>query len=105
MEKKKIYAFNNGPWGDHDIVALAVGEDGYILASHICSNPSFIAVDLGITTTRCHDGYNKHFGEGQWEIEYVKDPASHAGYNRAMEEATKRRAAENNEHQPSTTEG
>jgi len=83
--KKKIYCFNNGgSSGWYEAVALA--EDGHFLAGHICSHEGYMAHDLGITSNWKHDNYNKHFGEGNWELEWIdRDKLeSHEGLNKAI---------------------
>jgi hypothetical protein len=76
--KHKIYCFNNGgPVGF--MHAVAMGDDGHCLAQHCCSDESFMAHDLGITSEWKHENYNKHFGEGNWELEWVPDPDKHVG--------------------------
>ena len=71
--KKKIYCFNNGGSPEW-LHAVAICEDGTCLAQHICSNESFMRYDLGLTSTRKHENYNKHCGEGNWELVWVDDP-------------------------------
>lgn len=83
-QKHKIYCFNNGGspgWMN----AVAIADDGNCLAQHICSSEGFMAHDLGITSNWKHDNYNKHFGQGNWELEWVGDPVTHAGLNAAIE--------------------
>jgi hypothetical protein len=67
---KKIYAFSNGGspgW----MQALAICEDGIVLAEHICSDVGFMPHDLGVNGNWKHENYDKHCGKGQWEIEWV----------------------------------
>lgn len=36
--------------------------------------------DLGMDgSTWKHENYNKHFGTGNWELEWVENPKTHAG--------------------------
>ncbi len=85
--KKKIYGFNNGGspgW----YKAIAIGEDGAVVGSHICSSEAFMRHDLGINGSDWkHDSYDKHFGEGNWEIEWVPSDQvkSHPGLLKAIE--------------------
>lgn len=76
--KHKIYCFNNGgsPGWFH---AVAIADDGHCLAQHVCSDEGFMPHDLGITSNWKHDNYNEHFGEGNWELEWVSDPETHEG--------------------------
>lgn len=76
--KHKIFCFNNGGspgWYN----AVAVADDGHCLAQHACSHERFMHHDLGITSEWKHENYNKHFGEGNWELEWVSDPKTHEG--------------------------
>lgn len=89
MEKKiKIYGFNNGGEPNY-YIAGAISEDGNIIASHMCSCESFMADDLGMSkdSKRKHDIYDKRFGEGNWETEFVssRDMPIHKGLNKALE--------------------
>lgn len=86
--KKKIYGFNNGGstgWYS----AVAIGEDGAHLASHICSSEGFMPHDLGMDgrSDWKHDIYDKHFGAGNWETEFVSygNVEKHAGLQKALE--------------------
>lgn len=82
MNKKKIYCFNNG--GSRDwYEAVAIAEDGTVLAGHICSHESFMRHDLGIDSTWKHESYNAHYGEGNWELEWISDPRNHEGLQAA----------------------
>lgn len=77
-----IYCFNNG--GSQDwYVAMAIADDGHALASHICSHPSYMQHDLGLTSDWKHDNYNAHFGVGNWKLEWVEDPRNHPGLQEA----------------------
>ena len=79
----KIFCFNNGGargW----MYAVAIGDDGHCLAQHVCSSEDFMPHDLGITSNWKHENYNKHFGEGNWELEWVSNPKNHAGLDAAL---------------------
>lgn len=86
-QKKKIYCFNNGGPSDW-LQAVAIAEDGTCIAGHICSAESFMPHDLGITSDWKHDDYNEHYGEGNWELEWVPTAAvrakSHEGLQSAL---------------------
>lgn len=78
-----IYCFNNGGspgWMN----AVAIADDGHVLAQHICSNEGFMLHDLGITSNWKHENYNAHFGEGNWRVEWVQNPAAHEGLQQAF---------------------
>lgn len=81
--KRRIYCFNNGGspgW----LSACAMAEDGHCLAQHICSHESFMLHDLGMISDWKHDQYNAHFGEGNWELEWVSNPRTHEGLQAAF---------------------
>lgn len=64
--------------------AVAVADDGHCLAWHICSSESFMPFDLGIVGERKHENYNRHFGEGNWKLEWIADVPSHEGLQKAF---------------------
>ena len=79
----KIYCFNNGGapgW----LQAIAISEDGHILAEHICTHEGYMRMDLGLDGTNKHDYYNAYYGEGQWELEWVEHPMVHEGLQEAF---------------------
>lgn len=63
-KKKKIFVFNNGGGSSDWQAAVALGEDGAYLASHICSSEAFMRHDMGIGSNWKHHIYDKHFGPG-----------------------------------------
>jgi hypothetical protein len=86
----KVYCFISSRWGD-DLAAMAVGEDGVVLAQHVSSSLSWAKHDIG------HEGvsgsgpgtvnrgrFGEHFPAG-YETEWVDDPANHAGLQGAFE--------------------
>lgn len=85
-DKPKIYCFSNvagGGWG----IAMAMAEDGTVLAQHLCSNEGYIPIDLGVGEDSRFDRneeYSKHYPDG-YEIEYVAavDVSSHEGVTEA----------------------
>lgn len=84
--KHKIYAFNNGGspgWLD----AVAIADDGHVIGRHICSHEAFMRHDLGVTGDWEHENYNKYFGAGNWEIEWVETDQinSHEALKAAIE--------------------
>lgn len=81
--KHKIYlAARPGPWG---FEGVALAEDGTVLAVHCSSSPDWSQLDLGMHySTRQHEHYNKHFGPGNWELEWVHDVTTHAGWRAAL---------------------
>lgn len=81
--RKKIYCFNNGgtPGMLH---AVAMCEDGHVLGQHACSHEAYMRHDLGIVGTWKHENYNKHCGEGKWELEWVDKPKKHKGLQAAF---------------------
>jgi hypothetical protein len=83
-ELHTIYCFNNGGregW----MHAVAIADDGHCLAQHICSHEGYMRHDLGIESEWKHENYNKHFGAGCWQLEWVDDPPNHKGLQKAFE--------------------
>ena len=68
----RIYGFFDHPDPLEEGRALAVAEDGRIVASHFCSGENWAASDLGMTpqSTRHHRDYAKACPDG-WVLEYV----------------------------------
>jgi len=88
---KKIYVFCNGCSPDwHSFVA--VGEDGKVLAGHICSHHGYARHDMGVDEDGWkRDIYAKHYPDG-FKVEYVEvrgkeDIDSHAGLSAALAKA------------------
>lgn len=78
---KKIFAFcNGGSPGWYS--AMAICEDGHVVAQHICSSEGWIKHDLGIGSTSKHDNYAKHCPEG-YELVWVDNPKTHEGLQAA----------------------
>lgn len=64
--------------------ALAIAEDGHCVAGHTCSHQGYMRHDLGMDgSTWKHENYDKHFGAGNWELEWVDDPEKHEGLQKA----------------------
>ena len=80
----KIYCFNNGG-SARFLSTIAMAEDGNCLAQHCCSDEYYMAHDLGITSDWEHENYNAHYGEGNWELEWVDQPDKHEGLKKAFE--------------------
>jgi hypothetical protein len=80
--KHKIYCFNNGG-SPGFLMAIAIAHDGHVLAQHCCSHECYMKHDLGIVGTWQHEHYDKHFGAGQWELEWLDNPKTHDGLNAA----------------------
>ena len=81
-EKKRIYVWCNSCSRDWHS-ALAMDEDGHVLAEHMCSHHGFIPHDMGIDEDGWkRDDYEKAHPDG-WTIEYVEDPKNHAGVDAA----------------------
>ena len=84
MDKKhEIYCFNNGG-SSQFLFALALADDGHVVAEHLCSNEFYMAHDLGITSDWKHEEYNKHFGEGNWTLIWIDDPVNDERVKSAM---------------------
>ena len=81
----KIYCFSNAGGGDGP--AIALGSDGTVLGSHLCSNETFVPGDLGVTKGSRpdrHEGYKKHFPDG-YEMEFI--PADELDGHEGLQEA------------------
>lgn len=75
----KIYLFVNCAYPHLGALeAMAVSEDGVVLATHLSSNQTWAQHDLGITSGRQHDKYKRYYPNG-YELEWVTDPSTHAG--------------------------
>ena len=73
-----IYCFCNGGspgW----LNAMAMADDGHVLAQHCCSDIGFVPHDLGIGSDWKHNHYDEHFGAGNWTLEWVAEPLKHSG--------------------------
>jgi hypothetical protein len=81
----KIYCFCNTKPNDAEwYVMLAMAEDGYVLASHVCSHPSYGPHDMGITSNWKHEAYQAHCPNG-YDLEWVDgSPLDHEGLNAAF---------------------
>lgn len=66
--------------------SIALAEDGTFLAAHISSTLDFARYDTGIQpgSRWKHDRYDAHYGPGNWELEWVDDPANHEGFQAAV---------------------
>ena len=82
--RRKIYCFNNG--GSYGwMSAVAIAEDGHCLAGHTCSDEGYMRHDLGMDgSTWKHEEYDKHYGAGNWELEWVDKPKTHEGIQKAF---------------------
>lgn len=97
--KHKIFGFLNG--GSRDwLQAMALGDDGVVLGEHICSHEAWIPHDLGMDgrSNWKHENYDKHFGVGNWETEFVPrtEIANHEGLQAALKCARERVEKEEN---------
>jgi len=68
--KPKIFCFCNGG-GNEWYPALAMAEDGNVLASHVCSTPGWAVHDLGLTSDWKHDKYDTYYPDG-YELVWVE---------------------------------
>lgn len=83
----KIYCFSNVVGGG-DGIAYAMGDDGTVLGSHLCSHEGYVPNDLGVnegSRLDRHETYKKHFPNG-YEMEFVqaKEVTSHVGLQEAF---------------------
>lgn len=79
----KIYVYITSTWQGGDVLAEALAEDGHGLGSHLSSNRSWAKHDMGLTSDWHHDVYRRHCPDG-YELEWVDDPANHAGVAAAI---------------------
>ncbi len=84
MIKKKIYCFNNGG-SPGFMYAVAIAEDGNVLAEHCCSCEGYMRHDLGVDSDWKHENYNKHYGVGNWEAVWVANPIKSPELDAAFE--------------------
>jgi len=67
-----IFVFNNGGPSDF-LMAIALSEDGNILATHICSHEGFIPYDLGVyegSREYHREKYREHYWSG-YRMRYI----------------------------------
>jgi len=81
---KKIYCFNNGG-KVRCLLAIALAEDGRIIASNVCNTEEDMPHDLGITSTWKHNIYNEYFGKNNWQLEWIDDGTRNLGFQKALE--------------------
>lgn len=75
-----ITAFINGTFGGGgDLVVMAVDEDGFVLASHVSSSPTWARHDIGVgqkgdqhRATWKDDRYDERYPDG-WVVEWTDD--------------------------------
>lgn len=96
--KKKIFAFINGRQGRHDLVVVAISEEGEMLAHHTSSTANHAKHDIGVTSTWKHDIYNAKYGPTGYDLEWVDDPTNDERVKAAM---AKREAAKADAEQAS----
>lgn len=66
--------------------AIAIAEDGNVLAEHCCSSEHYMRHDLGMDgSTWKHENYDKHYGAGNWECVWVADPSNSPELDAAIE--------------------
>lgn len=91
-EPPRIYCFINGGKGTDWVQAMAMAQDGTWLGQHVSSNDEFAVLDSGYAeapdTTIVPSGwgpnlakrraFEAHYPDG-YDLEWVDDPATHAG--------------------------
>ena len=78
-----IYCFNNGGPARF-LHAVAIADDGNVLAEHCCSSEAFMPHDLGMCSKWKHENYDAHFGAGNWKLEWVNNVKNHPGVQAAL---------------------
>ncbi|MBW5416069.1 MULTISPECIES: hypothetical protein [unclassified Pseudomonas] len=79
----KIYGFINGGSAGN-LWAMALAEDGHVLAEHVSSTVYWAKHDLGIGSTWKHELYDQHYGAGNWELEWIEDTNVNDGFQQAL---------------------
>lgn len=84
----KIYGFFDSTRVSGDAVAVAIDEEGRVLATHVSSDEYFAKADLGMdgVSKRKHDLYSTVHPDG-WECEFVpinSDRDTHGGLQAAI---------------------
>lgn len=66
--------------------SIALAEDGTALAGHASSTLAWAYRDMGVhpESNWKHAHYDAHYGAGNWELEWVDDPANHEGFQAAL---------------------
>ena len=78
MDKPKIFVFAEpSDFWTPRAAAVALAEDGEILASHISANEGFVEQDLGVTSKQKHNRYGAKYPDG-FEVEFVMGANVHA---------------------------
>lgn len=73
MSKIYVYTADRFPRAaDGDLVCVAIAEDGAFLASHISSKADFARWDMGVSSDRKHDRYQKHYPEGYEVVDLIE---------------------------------
>jgi hypothetical protein len=70
----------DGLLGPDDVIAQAIDEEGRVIAGHYCSHPSFVAGDMGVTSSWNHDKYAKRYPDG-YEVKLLHTPPEEIGRN------------------------
>jgi len=91
-----VYAYgNNKANGHHFVRAIAMAEDGHVLATHACSHEGYVMHDLGVVPNGWkNEHYEKHYPDG-YRMEFVRtdDILSHEGLLAAYERNQERAKA------------
>lgn len=96
-----IYGFNNGGspgW----LQAVAIAQDGTVLAGHVCSDEGYIPHDLGClngTSPGKHETYREHYSDG-YRMEFVasNELERHAGLQAALAHASPEKSENDSDH-------
>jgi hypothetical protein len=64
---------------------MALGDDGLVVAEHLCTDVPWCKYELGVTSDRKHELYNEHFGAGNWRLVWLDNPYENDGFMRAKE--------------------
>lgn len=81
-EQMKIYCAVVGKYGQDDLQVAALAEDGEFVAGHISSSVYWAQNDIGITSTRKHELYQKQYPQG-YELVWIDDIEKDARWKEA----------------------
>lgn len=84
MNKIYIIANESNALGRPGYSCHALAEDGTGICGHYSSSITFAKHDMGLTSDWKHEHYKKHYPDG-YELIWVDDPDTHAGFLAANE--------------------
>ena len=79
----KIYLWCE-PAGQGEFLGFAMAETGKAFASHLSSSVYWSKHDMGLTSNRKHEFYDKYYPDG-YELVWLDNPETDEGWNIAFE--------------------